>query len=199
MQIDPKTLKKIEYLKNWHQRRIIREIGDFALSIQLLYSQGGDPVTSYMPTYSYYNIRNIHNICNIYNICNNAHHVRVTHRSRTPHYASVKHTPQGYVYFVIIVVVVVDFWQAMQRYIELQDDQLRPCAPTNGGGPAPGGRGVQCTKEAIQLVKAALPCRSGPVGALISGWLDRRRGVQAKLLVRYRVYNDTFGITFYTP
>ena len=33
MQIDPKTLKKIECLKNWHQRRIIREIGDFSLSI----------------------------------------------------------------------------------------------------------------------------------------------------------------------
>jgi len=33
MQIDPETLKKIECLKNWHQRRITREIGDFSLSI----------------------------------------------------------------------------------------------------------------------------------------------------------------------
>jgi len=33
IQIDFETLKKTEYLKNWHQRRIIREIGDFSLSI----------------------------------------------------------------------------------------------------------------------------------------------------------------------
>ena len=33
MQIDPETLEKIEYLKNWHQRRTIREIGNFSLSI----------------------------------------------------------------------------------------------------------------------------------------------------------------------
>ena len=41
IQINPKTLKKIECLKNWHQRRTIREIGNFSLSIQLLYSWGG--------------------------------------------------------------------------------------------------------------------------------------------------------------
>ena len=33
MQINPETLKKTECLKNWHQRRIIREIGNFSLSI----------------------------------------------------------------------------------------------------------------------------------------------------------------------
>ena len=33
MQIDPETLKKTECLKNWHQRRVTREIGDFSLSI----------------------------------------------------------------------------------------------------------------------------------------------------------------------
>jgi hypothetical protein len=33
IQIDPKTLKETECLKNWHQRRITREIGDFSLSI----------------------------------------------------------------------------------------------------------------------------------------------------------------------
>ena len=73
MQIDPKTLKEIECLKNQHQRRIIREIGDFSLSIQLLYSYGRDLIIPYMPTYSYYNIRNIRNIrniCSIRSICN---------------------------------------------------------------------------------------------------------------------------------
>ena len=70
IQIDSKTLKDIEYLKNQYQRRIIREIGDFSLSIQLLYSQGRDSITPYMPTYSYYNIRNIRNICSIRSICN---------------------------------------------------------------------------------------------------------------------------------
>ena len=33
MQINPKTLEKTEYLKNWHQKRTIREIGNFSLSI----------------------------------------------------------------------------------------------------------------------------------------------------------------------
>ena len=33
MQIDPETLEKTKCLKNWHQRRTIREIGDFFLSI----------------------------------------------------------------------------------------------------------------------------------------------------------------------
>jgi hypothetical protein len=33
MQIDSETLKKTECLKNWHQKRTIRGIGDFSLSI----------------------------------------------------------------------------------------------------------------------------------------------------------------------
>jgi len=33
MQIDPKTFKKTKCLKNWHQRRTIREINGFSLSI----------------------------------------------------------------------------------------------------------------------------------------------------------------------
>ena len=33
IQIDPKTLKKTKCLKNWHQRRTIKEIGNFSLSI----------------------------------------------------------------------------------------------------------------------------------------------------------------------
>jgi len=33
MQIDPETLEKTECLKNWHQRRTIREISNFSLSI----------------------------------------------------------------------------------------------------------------------------------------------------------------------
>ena len=33
IQIDPETLKKTECLKNWHQRRTIRGIEDFSLSI----------------------------------------------------------------------------------------------------------------------------------------------------------------------
>ena len=33
MQMDFKTLKKTKCLKNWHQRRTIRKIRDFSLSI----------------------------------------------------------------------------------------------------------------------------------------------------------------------
>jgi len=33
MQIDPETLKKTKCLKNWHQRRTVKEISGFSLSI----------------------------------------------------------------------------------------------------------------------------------------------------------------------
>ena len=49
--MDPETLKKIKCLKNWHQRRTIREIDNFSLSIQLLYSWGKvdrDPIIPYI-------------------------------------------------------------------------------------------------------------------------------------------------------
>ena len=51
IQIDPKIFKKIKYLKNWHQRRTIREIDNFSLSIQPFYSWGKvdrDPIIPYI-------------------------------------------------------------------------------------------------------------------------------------------------------
>ena len=51
IQIDPETLEKTKCLKNWHQRRTIRKIGNFSLSIQPLYSQGKvnrDPIIPYI-------------------------------------------------------------------------------------------------------------------------------------------------------